>query len=405
MKNTFLDKLLHRIDRVGSDDLQNYLQQLAREKGFLETVFNTLQEGIVVIDPEGRILYLNHAVEDLLGLPGEEALQQPISRYLRGIPWASLLAEKQILNRDLEVTYPLRRQLNLSCVPLDASDHGQGRPRKGPPAGGFVLIFRDLTLAREETRETIESEKLGALTLLAAGVAHELGNPLNSLNIHLQLLERDLRRLDAFKSPATKESWQVLQSEIARLDTIIANFLRAVRPTSPQLKPENLNALLEESVAFLKPEIDDRDMLVEIDLDPGAPALLIDRDQIKQAFYNLIKNGVQAMRTGGILRIVSERDDTHLILSFIDNGSGISPDRITRIFEPYYTTKASGTGLGLLIVRRIVRDHGGEMQIESHEGRGTTVRILLPLPERRVRLLTAGSPDGGAPASDIQAKK
>ncbi len=396
MKNTFLDKLLHRIDRVGSDDLQNYLQQLAREKGFLETIFNTLQEGILVIDPEGRILYLNHAVEDLLGIPGEEALQQPVSRYLRGIPWAALLAEKQILNRDLEVSYPQRRHLNLSCVPLGEPDAEAGRPSRPRPnaggEGGFVLIFRDLTLAREETRETIESEKLGALTLLAAGVAHELGNPLNSLNIHLQLLERDLRRLDAFKNPDTKESWQVLQSEIARLDTIIANFLRAVRPTSPQLKLENVNALIAESVAFLKPEIDDRDMLVETDLDPSAPALLLDRDQIKQAFYNLIKNAVQAMKTGGILRIVSERDDTHLILSFIDRGTGISSDRITRLFEPYFTTKASGTGLGLLIVRRIVRDHGGEMQIESHEGRGTTVRILLPLPERRVRLLTAGEP-------------
>jgi len=151
-----------------------------------------------------------------------------------------------------------------------------------------------------------------------------------------------------------------------------------------------VNALVVESVAFLKPEIDDRDMLVETDLDPSAPPLLLDRDQIKQAFYNLIKNAVQAMKTGGILRIASERNDTHLVLSFVDNGSGIPSDRITRIFEPYYTTKASGTGLGLLIVRRIVRDHGGEMQIESHEGRGTTVRILLPLPERRVRLLTAG---------------
>ncbi|HEY8967339.1 MAG TPA: ATP-binding protein [Candidatus Methylacidiphilales bacterium] len=386
MKNTFLDKLLHRIDRVGSDELQNYLQQLAREKGFLETVFNTLQEGIVVVDPEGRVLYANHAVEDLIGLPGEEALRQPLSRYLRGLPWETLLGGKNIVNRDLEVAYPERRQLNLSCVPLE----NETRALPGKGGGGFVLIFRDITVAREETRETIESEKLGALTLLAAGVAHELGNPLNSLNIHLQLLERDLRRAHVFDNAATKESWKVLQSEIARLDTIIANFLRAVRPTSPQLKREDVNALVVESVAFLKPEIDDRDMLVETDLDPSAPPLLLDRDQIKQAFYNLIKNAVQAMKTGGILRIASERNDTHLVLSFVDNGSGIPSDRITRIFEPYYTTKASGTGLGLLIVRRIVRDHGGEMQIESHEGRGTTVRILLPLPERRVRLLTAG---------------
>ena len=124
-------------------------------------------------------------------------------------------------------------------------------------------------------------------------------------------------------------------------------------------------------------------------LDPAAPALYVDRDQLKQAFYNLIKNALQAMRAGGILRISTERTDTHLVTTFSDNGSGIAPDKISRIFEPYFTTKPSGSGLGLLVVRRIVREHGGDLQLESHEGRGTTVRLLLPLPERRVRLLPA----------------
>jgi len=379
MKNTLLDKLLNRIDRLGPD-LQNYLQQLAREKGFLETIFNSLQEGILVIDGEGQILYANDGVERLLGIPPEDAVRKPIGRYLRDLDWTAMLAARRIVSRDLEVSYPEKRYLNFNFVPLDEG---------GEAPSSFVLIFRDLTMAREETRETIESEKMGALTLLAAGVAHELGNPLNSLNIHVQLLERDLKRIDALQSPGMAESWRVLKDELARFDTIITNFLRAIRPTAPQLKLDSVNAILKESIDFLNPEIADREMRVETVLDPAAPALYVDRDQLKQAFYNLIKNALQAMRAGGILRISTERTDTHLVTTFSDNGSGIAPDKISRIFEPYFTTKPSGSGLGLLVVRRIVREHGGDLQLESHEGRGTTVRLLLPLPERRVRLLPA----------------
>ncbi|MDE1171635.1 MAG: ATP-binding protein [Verrucomicrobium sp.] len=381
-KSSFLDKFLHRIDRVGPGDLQHYLMQLARDKGFLEAIFNSLQEAILVVDPDGRIIYMNDGVERLLGIPLEDALHQPVTRYLRDVDWTSILGERRSLSRDFEVSYPERRYLNLTLVPLE--DDGQER-------GGFALIFRDLTSARAETQEAIESEKLGALTLLAAGVAHELGNPLNSLDIHLQLLERDLKRLGVFKKDQNiAESWQVLRTEMSRLDTILVNFLRAIRPTTPQLQLENVNALLEESIEFLRPEIRDRELHVETRLDAAAPPLWVDRDQLKQAFYNLIKNALQAMPAGGKLLLSTERTDTHLVITFADNGAGIPPEKIGRIFEPYFTTKPSGSGLGLLIVRRIVREHGGDLELESHPGAGTTVRLLLPLPEKRVRLLPAG---------------
>ena len=141
---------------------------------------------------------------------------------------------------------------------------------------------------------------------------------------------------------------------------------------------------------FFSAEIEARDIVVETELYSDLPLLQLDRDQMKQAFYNVIKNSFEAMRRRGILRIRTDRDESHVRVSFIDNGGGMAAEALSHVFEPYYTTKATGTGLGLLIVRRIVREHGGELAIESTEGKGLTLTIRLPLSEQRVRMLEAG---------------
>jgi signal transduction histidine kinase len=231
---------------------------------------------------------------------------------------------------------------------------------------------------------------LNALTLLAAGVAHEIGNPLNSLNIHLQLMERQTRKLNGKERDELERSISIARDEISRLDSIVTQFLRAIRPSRPQLQPENINAIVEEAVRFFGPEIEARDIVVETELRPDLPLLQVDRDQMKQAFYNIIKNSFEAMKRRGILCIRTAMDDTHVRVSFTDNGGGMSAEALSRVFEPYYTTKASGSGLGLLIVRRIVREHGGELAIESTEAKGLTLTIRLPFKNQRVRMLEAG---------------
>ena len=388
MKNTFLDKLLNRIDRVGQGDLQAYLQRLNNEKGFFETIFNTLQEGIVVVDSQGRILYLNHAITTLLGIDPARAMGTPIAQHLKELDWPTILAEGRVVNRDLEVFYPQQRYLNFYLVPLEDKDTS---------LMGFAIIFHDLTARRAQAREAIESEKLNAVTLLAAGVAHELGNPLNSLNIHLQLLERDLRHREQGGSDEDLlESVRVARSEVSRLDTIINQFLGAVRPAHTVRTMVSINAVVRESLAFLQPEIKDRDVIVQEELGDALPLIPANVDQLKQAFYNLIKNAVQALTHGGILRVTTSRSDTHLQISFEDNGTGISVEDMAHITEPYFTRKKNGTGLGLFIVQRILHEHGGHLELLSEPGRGTTARILLPLAERRVRLLGPGDEPAAA---------
>jgi two-component system, sporulation sensor kinase E len=394
MRSGFIDKLIERIRRVQPEEVQNYLVRLAREKGFLERIFDALQEGVIVTDIQGKIQFINAAGAQIFGVEPDEAFGRPLEEKLRGLDWTSLRSNETSVSRDIEVFYPRHRFLNFYVAPLHLHKDVEDSNALRQDLVGYAIILRDITEDRRMAEQTIESERLSALTLLSAGVAHEIGNPLNSLNIHLQLIERRLRKAPAELRSELGELLATAKSEIQRLDSIVHQFLRAIRPSTPQFETHNLNEILEESVAFLRPEIRDRDIIVELDLDPTLPRLQIDRDQMKQAFYNVIKNAFQAMKTGGILHVRSWQSELYVSVSFNDTGGGIPQDQMSKLFQPYYTTKSSGSGLGLLIVRRIVREHGGEIEIESNEGKGMRVTIHLPLGDKRIRMLQDQS-DGG----------
>jgi two-component system, sporulation sensor kinase E len=401
MKAGFLEKLIERLGRIGPEEVQNYFLRLAQEKGFLETVFNAIHEGIIVTDSNGRVTYLNDAACKLFGLEAADAIGKRLDERVRGLDWGSLTQSGGPVSRDMEIFYPENRFINFYVVPLmiesrssvggidDSERTGSTIPATGQRVG-HVMILRDITESRRTAKQTIESERLNALTLLAAGVAHEIGNPLNSLHIHLQLMERKAEELDHDAKAELQQSIDVARSEVRRLDSIVTQFLRAIRPSQPRLHPENVNTIVEEAVRFFAPEIQNRDIVVEQELRADLPLLQLDREQMKQAFYNVIKNSLEAMRRHGTLRIRTDLDDTHVVVSFVDTGGGMSAENLSRVFEPYFTTKPSGTGLGLLIVRRIVREHGGELSIESGQDEGLTLTIRLPYVEKRIRMLEAG---------------
>ena len=426
MKAGFLEKLIERLGRIGPEEVQNYFLRLAQEKGFLETVFNAIQEGIIVTDSKGRITYLNDAACALFGLEAGDAIGKRLDERIRGLDWASLTKSGGPISRDMEIFYPENRFINFYIVPLvmehretvaGVGDSGTSRSVKmandahGKPGSpipgrvedvGHVMILRDITESRRSAQQTIESERLNALMLLAAGVAHEIGNPLNSLHIHLQLMERSVQKLRDGAKAELQQSIDVARSEVNRLDSIVTQFLRAIRPSRPQLRPENVNTIVEDAVRFFTPEIQDRDIVVKQELRSDLPLLQLDRDQMKQAFYNVIKNSLEAMKRHGTLGIYTDMDDTHVLIRFVDTGGGMSAENMSRIFEPYFTTKPAGTGLGLLIVRRIVREHGGELSIESDKGKGLTLTIRLPYIEKRIRMLEAG--EAGDQRSEIRSQ-
>ena len=396
-KSSFLDKVLGRITRLDTEGLQTVVQRLARERNLLETLFNTIEDGVLVVDENGRVIYFNEAVSRLIGLRADGEGQH-IGEFLPELDWekiskADTQGGERVVRHEFEIHYPRPRFLRLYAAPLDGTATG---------SSGVALILHDATEARQKTFEAIESERIQALTLLAASVAHEIGNPLNALHIHLQLMERGLKKLRAEEGLPDKKTassarqeisdkleqyLEVCKGEITRLDYIITQFLQAIRPAPLQLKLASLNDVVAETLKLLQPEIENRGLTVTFKPARQLTATLMDAIQMQQVLVNLIKNAMQAMSQGGALTLQTGETSDGVWISIADTGGGISQEQIARIFEPFYTTKKKGSGLGLMIVQRIVRAHGGKIEVESRVGQGTTFRILLPLHERKPRLL------------------
>jgi len=386
VKSGFLEKLITRLDRVDPDEVQGLLARLIREQGFLESVFEALKEGMIILDPEGAITFLNRAAAGFFGMDAELAVGRRLSAMVRELDWEELAGPGRTVSRDIEVFYPENRYLNFYLSPI--ADKGDDPRQTAHPPLGFVMLVRDLTLSRREAEETLESERLNALTLLAAGVAHEIGNPLNSIGIHLQLLERKLRDLPPGDRAPLSEHLDTARREIDRLDTILRQFLQAIRPTTPRREHSDIHALLHETLRMLEPELQAREVTVKLEFAEALPQLDLDAEQFRQVFYNLIRNAFQALEgPGGTIAIRTRFNDYEIDVTVEDTGTGISPELMGSLFEPYRTTKESGTGLGLLIVRRIVREHGGEIEIQSEEGIGTRITLHLPRGPKEMRLL------------------
>ncbi|MFK5922016.1 MAG: ATP-binding protein [Verrucomicrobiota bacterium] len=393
MKSRFIDKFIDHVDRVGPEELQGHVLRIVQEMGFLEKVFDALREGVIVTDEDGLIHYLNLAAGELFGFDRKDAIGQPIVSKVRGLDWEQLTKSGRVVNRDLEVFYPENRYINFYVAPL--------RDEKQGELEGFVLLLRDTTQSRQMREEEIESEKMNALTMLAAGVAHEIGNPLNSLNIHLQLVQRKLKKVeDPDLRKEVNELLDVARSEITRLDLIVEKFLNAVRPSQLRTELVDLNELVSQAVKFLAGEIEDRGIVVKLELNPEVPKLPLDRDQMKQVLYNLIRNACQAIGSDGELQIEVDRDDYNVSIRIADTGQGVTAEQVGKVFEPYFTTKKAGSGLGLMIVRRIVREHGGEVEFDSEQGKGAAVTIYLPRIDKRMRLLS-GPDESDADSGEV----
>lgn len=385
MKKETLDKLLDRMDHFDSGELQNFLFRLAKQRGLFRQVFEVIREGIILLSNEGDIAFANKAAGKILQKDPNDINRGDIDLLLGHEGAVDIILKKGIaFSHDTEITYPEHQYLNLYIAPISNENTGH------------VILVRDVTAEHVDQEQLLETEQLNSLTLLAAGVAHEIGNPLNSIGLHLQILERKIRALPDSCSKQAAEMLPMISTslgETRRLDSILKQFLQAIRPSRPEREPLRISPLIEEMLDVLRPELESRKIDVELHLDPHPPLLSLDSTQIRQVIYNLIKNAYQALPAeGGKIIIATESNAYESGLVISDSGNGISPEIMGSIYEPFLTTKQTGTGLGLLIVRRIVKEHGGRMTIASQPGKGTSVTLVFPRYDRPRPLLAEHQP-------------
>ena len=381
-KDSFLDRFIKRVDSIDANSLQAYILHLSREKGFFETIFNAVEEGILVVDRKLHIRYHNHAAKEMLGLP-EDITHISLAQFLRNIDWYRILKQDEeewtrMARQEIEIMYPKHRYLQFYLAP-HAEDNSFA-----------TVILRDVTESRQRTLQELETETSNYVSMLAGEVAHEIGNPLNSLYLNLQLLNRIFED----ETPDMDESRDMLKAcrdEVERLDNIINQFLHAIRPGESKMLDLDIKDVIIDTLTFMQSEIETKDIEVTCHWPDILPKIYGDVSQLKQAFFNILRNAVQAMPQGGKINVNGLYNDEFVILEFIDSGSGISADKLNRMFDPFKSFKKGGTGLGMMIIERVLRAHGAEMSVDTKEGEGTAIIIKFPRPGRRIRVLNAAS--------------
>jgi PAS domain S-box-containing protein len=383
-RSAFADKFLKKLRRIDAEQIETYVEQLLREKALTESIVEEIEEGVLLIDPSGKIAATNRATAQILGLKRSELIGRTVRTTLRPEVLADAYEEfletlVPVHGREFHFTVPRRRTIALSLLPIELQEGVRAHT---------LLLLADRTEAERRAEERQQIGNIESLAALTAGVAHEVKNPLNSLNIHGQLLRRAVDEINHPAAERLHHSVTVMLEEIQRLARVVDDFTRAVRPLRPRLQRADINRVLQGIAELIGPDCSSRQIELVLKLDPDIPEFPFDQDQIQQALLNVLKNAMEAIdKPDGSIHVRSYMKSDHVLLEVQDNGCGIPENERLKVFEPYHTTKFEGTGLGLMVVYRIVRAHLGAVGLRSEVGTGTVFSVALPLDERPIRLL------------------
>ncbi|MBN2191112.1 MAG: PAS domain S-box protein [Candidatus Aureabacteria bacterium] len=382
-KPKFINKLIQNLEKIDKIDVEKYFINLSREKGFLESIFNNLNEGIIVISSKGTIAFLNSEAKSILGIFSEEYkgrhMQDVIKdeSFLSSIP-LNVKTPYSVIDKEITVNQPRKSLINVNVIPFDDNN-----------LSGMVIVLKDITAKKKMEEDTKQSKLVETFSHLAAGIAHEIGNPLNSLNIHLQLIDRETKKSKTGRN--VSEHVSICRNEIKRLDEIINRFLLALRSSEKPKERKNVNKIISSIVKLMQPEFNSRKINFTTSLSKNLPDTLLNEGEIKQLVINVLKNAIQSIdHARGEISISTLQEPYYILINIRDNGSGISDGIKQKIFEPFFSTKESGSGLGLLIASRIVSEHKGTLELESSKNKGTLIKIRLPVKTDELKLLPQG---------------
>jgi len=343
---------------------------LSRARAFSDSLVNHMPIGLVAMDPGKRIIAFNETAEALFGLPAgdvlgrtsEETLPEIITETTEGLG-----ATQQILEKETDCPVSRERTIPLSIIATRLQDD-EGN------FFGYVILFRDLTEVQHLKRELERNRRLAAIGSLTSGVAHEIRNPLSSIKGFATYLRERYR-----DNPEDLQVTDIMIQEVERLNRVIGQLLEFSRPLILNRKEAAIEPILRHAMKMIEIQALEKGVSLEVDFGRMVPDLLLDSDRMTQVFLNLTLNALNAMEKGGTLSLrVTQSGDRTVRVDISDTGTGIGKEELGRIFDPYFTTRPSGTGLGLPIAQRIVEAHGGEILVSSEPGRGTVFSVLLP---------------------------
>lgn len=350
------------------------------------SVLDNLDDAIVAVDHQAIVTLINPAAQDFLGVSEKQAIGVTIDRLIGAekpllyLITAALNEGRSIADHENIILHAPGlppRPVSANASPLYSADGAQE---------GAVLIMHDQTRLRELEEVIKRADRLSMLGTLAAGLAHEIKNPLSGIKGAAQLLSMELDQ-----QPELQEYPQVMVREVERVNTIIEELLNLGNPRSLERKPTNLLQILNDIVLLQQEAQTDKDIRFSLQLDPSIPPVMGDPDLLTQLFLNLIKNAGEAVEQHGQIEIVAKiaaeshrntpksRPQPMVLVQVIDNGAGIGAEDLERIFTPFYTTKRSGSGLGMAICQKIASDHDGLLKVDSKPGQGTRISVSLPI--------------------------
>ncbi|HID10745.1 MAG TPA: PAS domain-containing protein [Candidatus Latescibacteria bacterium] len=346
-------------------------------KEYSESVLRNMQGGVVTVDADRKIVVFNPAAERLTGRPAEEVLGKPLSAIDRGIsgPLREALEDGRVYTHQEGIlndhTPPIPIIFSTSLLHDPSGRHGA------------VMVFSDLSYIRRLEQERSLAERMVLVGTMAAELAHEIKNPLVSIRTFTELLP------ERHEDPEFRRYFQeVALKELDRINALIAQLSETARPPSFQKAPIDLREVIEYTLMLIEERARKSEVRIVRDYDPGLPQVMGETTRMRQLFLNLLYNALEAMPEGGTLTVSAARGDGtwdgYVEVRIRDTGKGIPEDRLERVFDPFFSTKEGGMGLGLTICRRIVQDFKGDLHLECNpEGRGVTAFVRLPAVDRK----------------------
>lgn len=353
-------------------EMNRLLETVKRERNLVKTILQSSPNAIVAVDTSGNIILGNKSWEENFCFDGKD---YPGKQFLKYFEYNHELSEKfrEVINNSQIVNYFETRMnvhgkgemyLSISMAPMKDKDD---------KSSGAIIILHDLTEKMKMDEQLRRMSHLAALGHLAAGIAHEIRNPLTGISVSLEIIRDEI--------PMNEESSKLIErisDEIIRLEGIVNSLLDFARPSMPERKLADINIIIEEFAEIFEERLRKEGQMMVITKSDDNTNVYVDADRIKQVLFNLCINAMEAGKPGSRIEIKTYRKDDYIAVEIRDSGKGIPPFIRDQIFDPFFTTKQRGTGLGLSIAHSIIKEHGGWIDVESEEGKGSAFTIYLP---------------------------